>query len=70
MSDTYVDSFETERWLASVNLAGKFEAGSARLMPGLELAITEDRQKAKIDALSNPVPEQTVGLSEVTARID
>lgn len=67
---TYTDTFQTERWLASFNLSGEVQAGGWTLLPGLGYAYTEDRQAAYVDALSNPVPAQTVRLGELTAALD
>jgi hypothetical protein len=67
---TYVDSFETERWLAILNTSGRVELARLTLLPGLGYAYTEDRQMAYVDALSVPVPEQTISLGELTARLE
>jgi hypothetical protein len=67
---TFTDSFETERMLAMVALEGIYEGDSVRYFPRLQVSHVSERQEAYVDGLSNPVPAQTVRLSEVSAGIN
>ncbi|WP_322891708.1 MULTISPECIES: Ig-like domain-containing protein [unclassified Yoonia] len=66
---TYTDSFDTERWLATLALAGRIETARATLLPQLQYAYTEDRQEAYLDGLSNPVAAQTISQGELSASL-
>lgn len=66
---TYTDSFDTERWLATLALSGQIDAARATLLPQLQYAYTEDRQEAYLDSLSNPVRAQTISQGELSASL-
>lgn len=67
---TFTDEFRTERWLALLALEGAYHAERFRYFPRLQLSHAVDKQKAYVDGLSNPVPEHTVRLSEISAGVD
>lgn len=67
---TFRDEFSSRRWLAMVAIEGAYEAEGLSYFPRLQLSHTVDRQLAYVDGLSNPVPEQTVRLSELSAGLD
>ncbi|RFU12531.1 hypothetical protein DZD18_11560 [Rhodobacteraceae bacterium W635] len=67
---TFTDDFDSERWLTMVALEGSYEAETLRYFPRLQFSHAVDTQLAYVDGLSNPVPEQTVRLSELSAGVD
>ncbi len=62
--NTYVDSFDTTRWLASGKISGTFTAGDYQITPGASLSYFEETQESYIDSLANVIPEQSVSLGE------
>ena len=67
---TYSDSFDTVRWLAQLRATGEFDYRNTTLMPLLDFTYTEDTQQAYVDGLGNTIPEQTVGLTQISAGLD
>lgn len=67
---SFTDSFESERWLTMVAVEGSYEAEALRYFPRLQFSHAVDTQMAYVDGLSNPVPEQTIRLSELSAGVD
>lgn len=62
---TYIDDFETTRWLVQLGAAGRIEAGRWTLFPFLDATHTRDDQKAYTDALGNLIPAQGFRLSNI-----
>ncbi|WP_157966330.1 Ig-like domain-containing protein [Oceanibium sediminis] len=68
---TYTDSFEGDRLLATLNLEGRHELpGGTFVAPKLSYSHVSETQDAYVDSLSNEIPEQTIGLSEVSLDAD
>lgn len=67
---TYTDEFDTDRWLAELNVTGQIEYDAGTLYPTLGLTVTEDRSETYIDSLSNPIAAQTVRLTELEVGLD
>ncbi len=64
------DSFDTERMLAQFGVTGQIETPSITWLPSLGVIYIEDEQQAYTDSLGNPIPEQTVRLTQISAGID
>lgn len=62
---TYVDSFETERWLASGKISGSFNVEDVTVTPSLEVSYFHETQEAYVDSLTNVIPEQSISLGEL-----
>ena len=67
---TFTDDFTSERTLAMIALEGSYQAENLRYFPRLQLSHVRDHQRTYTDSLSNPVPGQTIRLSEVSAGVD
>jgi hypothetical protein len=63
-------SFETDRTLASVKMAGQLEYGDLTLTPSLSATRLEDTQKAFIDNAGRDVDEQGVTVQDITLGLD
>lgn len=62
---TYTDSFETERWLASLKVQGSYDLNDElTLKPEASLSYFKETQEAYTDTNSNLIPEQTISLGE------
>ena len=68
--DTYIDSFQTERWLAQLRTTGEYKYQNTTLMPLLDFSYSEDTQKAYTDSLGNPIGNQKVSLLQFTTGVD
>ena len=74
-NDTSVDgasdqTFETERSLASIKVAGQLEFGDLTLTPSLSATRLEDKQKAFTDNADRDVAEQSVIVEDVALGLD
>ncbi|MBW4964278.1 Ig-like domain-containing protein, partial [Sulfitobacter sp. CW3] len=67
---TYTDRFDTERWLAQVNVSGELEYGATTLIPSVQVSYTTDDQAAYTDALGNLIPSQGVEIWQAAIGID
>lgn len=67
---TYIDDFETTRWLVQLGAAGRIEAGRWTLFPFLDATHTRDDQKSYTDALGNLIPAQGFRLSNIEVGSD
>jgi hypothetical protein len=62
---TYTDSFDTERWLASIKVQGSYDIDDqTKLKPEVSISYFEETQEAYTDTNSNLIPEQTISLGE------
>lgn len=64
---TYIDSFETDRWMVEANLSGDIHHGGWRITPGIGLAYFNESQGSYTDTLGIFIPGQTVTIGRVTA---
>lgn len=62
---TYKDEFDTERWLVSAGLSGKFDVNGWTISPSVNVSYFEEKQKAYTDSLNNFIPGQTFSQGEV-----
>jgi len=67
-SQTYEDSFDTERWLLKGQLTGEFETAGWRINPAASFIYFSDQQKAYTDSLGILIPKQTVDLGRIVLR--
>ncbi|MBZ0215590.1 MAG: autotransporter outer membrane beta-barrel domain-containing protein, partial [Fimbriimonadaceae bacterium] len=63
---TYVDEFDTNRWLVTARLTGNWRSGNYRITPSVSVKYMEERQKSYTDSLGVAIPAQTVSLGRVT----
>ena len=63
---TYVDSFDTTRWLARADLMGNWDFGPWRFTPSAGISYFEDEQDAYIDSNGIAIAGQTVSLGRAT----
>ena len=63
---TYVDSFDTTRWLVSGTLTGDFKMSGWRFSPHVGVSYFEETQKAYTDSIGNTITAQTVSLGRMT----
>jgi outer membrane autotransporter protein len=66
-TNTYEDSFDTERWMASAQISGKMKLDAVTIVPAVSVSYFEETQKAYTDSLSNRIPKQTFSQGEVRA---
>ncbi len=64
---TYSDDFDSERWLVSSTLAGRWQIGPWQLRPSATLAYIEDVSEAYTDSLGVPIPGVKVSLGQLKA---
>ena len=64
--DTYVDSFDTTRWLVAGTLTGDFNRGGWRFSPHVSVSYFKEAQKAYIDSIGNTIAAQTISLGRLT----
>ena len=64
--NTYTDSFDGTRWLASAKFTGSFTFGNLHVAPHVGVLYFQERQEAYIDSLSIDIPSQTVKLGRLT----
>ena len=64
--NTYTDSFDGTRWLASAKFTGSFTFGNLHVAPHIGVLYFQERQEAYIDSLSIDIPSQTVKLGRLT----
>lgn len=64
---TFTDEFNTQRWLAMVNVSGDIALGWGTLSPHLRAAWTQDSQGEYVDGASTTVAAQTVSLTQIVA---
>lgn len=62
---TYTDSFETERWLASLKIQGSYDLNDEiSIKPEVSISYFKETQEAYTDSNSDLIPEQTISLGE------
>jgi outer membrane autotransporter protein len=64
---TYTDKFETERWLVSSTLVGRWEFGSWEFRPSVSVSYIEDQSDAYVDSLGVAIPGIDVSLGQFKA---
>ncbi len=64
--NTYTDSFDGTRWLASAKFTGSFTFGNLHVAPHIGVLYFQERQEAYVDSLSIDIPEQTVKLGRLS----
>lgn len=62
---TYIDSFETTRWLASTALSGRFTQGAWTISPEASVAYFQDKSKSYLDSLGVTIPSVTVDVGQL-----
>ena len=62
---TYEDKFDTERWLISTSLIGKFTLDNWSIKPGISFQYIEESQAAYTDSLRVKIPSQTLSQGDV-----
>ncbi len=62
---TYTDEFDTDRFLATLQVTGDMRFGQLVVNPAAELIYFHERQNAYIDTLGNTIPDQTLELGRV-----
>lgn len=63
-TNTYIDNFNTERWMATAQLSGKFEMKDWTISPAASLSYFDETQESYTDSLSNIIPEQQFSQGE------
>jgi len=61
---TYTDEFDTERWLATGTLKGRWQHGAWLISPAASVGYVEERQESYTDSLGAFIPEQTVSIGQ------
>ncbi|WP_139204611.1 Ig-like domain-containing protein [Pacificibacter marinus] len=67
---TYTDSFDTERWLAQVNVSGELMYHATTFIPSVQVTYTTDDQAAYTDGLGNLIPSQGVEIWQAAVGVD
>ncbi|WP_323020009.1 Ig-like domain-containing protein, partial [Pararhodobacter sp.] len=65
-----ISSFETERWLGSVRLAGEMTRGALTFTPSLAISQTSDSHDGFIDGYGNAIAAQRVSLLQGELGLD
>ena len=61
---TYTDSFDSDRWLVSGKVEGRFERGPWRVSPIASLIFFEDESERYVDTLGVTVASQTASIGQ------
>lgn len=64
---TYTDHFDSERWLASSTLAGRWTSGPWVFRPSASVSYIEDAAKSYTDMLGTTMPGVTTRLGQAKA---
>lgn len=64
---TYVDSFETSRWLASTSLTGRYQYGHLKVQPRISATYFEDKSESYVDSLGVTIPTIKTRFGQVKA---
>lgn len=64
------DSFDGERWLASLGLEGRVPMQTITMFPGLDISHVRDKQNAYTDSTPALIPSQEVEQTEVALSLD
>lgn len=62
---TYTDEFKGDRWLATLGVEGDYPVEHLMLQPRIFVSHAHEAQRSYTDDLSNPVPAQSVSMTEV-----
>lgn len=63
--NTYIDNFNTQRWLAVASLTGQFQKGAWTIRPNASLSYFQETQDSYIDSVGATIPSQTVELGQL-----
>ncbi|MDF3414656.1 hypothetical protein HKX54_09345 [Sulfitobacter sp. M57] len=66
----YEDSFDSERLLAQVKVAGALNFGTTTVMPFLDASYAKDDQDGYVDSLGNAIAEQGITLGQIELGMD
>lgn len=61
---TYTDSFDSERWLVSGKIEGRYERGPWRVSPIASLIFFEDESDRYVDSLGLTIASQTASIGQ------
>jgi hypothetical protein len=61
---TYTDAFDTQRWLATGTLKGRWQHGAWLISPSASVGYVEERQESYTDSLDVFIPGQTVSIGQ------
>ncbi|MGD9804341.1 MAG: Ig-like domain repeat protein [Hyphomicrobiaceae bacterium] len=64
---TYTDQFDTERWLATSALSGRWHIGPLSFRPSVSVSYTEDVAKSYVDTFDTLIPEVKSKLGQAKA---
>jgi outer membrane autotransporter protein len=64
---TYTDKFDTERWLVSTTLSGRWSSGAWSFRPSASVSYIEDTSKAYADTFGNLIPSVKSSLGQAKA---
>ncbi|MFK7902108.1 MAG: Ig-like domain repeat protein [Nitratireductor sp.] len=62
---TYIDEFNTTRWMASGALSGQYVSGEFTFSPTISASYFEESQEAYTDSLNNDIAGQTISMGEI-----
>lgn len=62
---TYEDDFDTERWLAHLNMTGMYDYGQWRILPHVSISYIAEDQKGYTDSNGLYMPSQTVETGQM-----
>lgn len=62
----YVDTFHTDRWLATARLTGIIDVGPLTVRPMVSGSYFSETQQAYVDSLGNVISGQTIALGNVS----
>ncbi len=65
-----VDNFDTERWLAQLQVSGEIAIEETKLNPLFDLSWTSDKQQAYTTTSGQLIPRQKIQLTQLTAGMD
>jgi hypothetical protein len=61
---TYTDEFNTERWLGTGTLKGRWQHGAWLISPAVSIGYVEERQASYTDSIGVFIPGQTVSIGQ------
>ena len=62
---TYIDSFDTTRWLIAGSVGGDYQYGKWSLNPIVSAQYIQEQQEAYVDSLNVTIPSQTIAQGDV-----
>ena len=61
---TYIDAFDSSRWLVSSTLSGRWQHGAWSIRPAASIAYMEDSAKSYADTFGTLIPSVTSSLGQ------